>query len=204
MIPTGDLGVQVLVRAWVPIDDEHTMFWNIALPASMSEGQGGPGTGRRSAPQADGTTSFSTRGTLEFLPDSTDWLGRARITQTKDNDYLIDREEQASGRSYTGIPGIFQQDQAVTESMGAIYDRTHEHLGTSDAMVIRTRRRLINAAKALRDHGIVPAAVDNAQLYRIRSGGVILPRSADWIEATRELQRPTVPLGAPAVSARSF
>jgi len=68
---------------------------------------------------------------------STDWLGRFRLTQHKGNDYLIDRKAQRTD-SY---PGIHQQDQAVTESMGPIYDRTQEHLGTSDAMVIRTRRR---------------------------------------------------------------
>ena len=37
------------------------------------------------------------------------------------------------------------------ETMGEIYDRTQEHLGTSDNMVIRTRRRLINSAKAYRE-----------------------------------------------------
>ena len=36
---------------------------------------------------------------------------------------------------------------AVTESMGTIYDRTHEHLGTTDALIIRTRRKLIKVAK---------------------------------------------------------
>src|SRR2546427_275998 len=34
MIPTGILGMQVLVRAWVPVDDEHVMFWSIAAPRS--------------------------------------------------------------------------------------------------------------------------------------------------------------------------
>jgi hypothetical protein len=49
-------------------------------------------------------------------------------------------------QSYTGIDGIHLQDQAITESMGAIVDRSQEHLGSSDAMIIRTRRRLIRAA----------------------------------------------------------
>ena len=48
--------------------------------------------------------------------------------------------------------------------MGHIVDRTNEHLGTSDAMIIRTRRRLINAAIALRDHGTVPPGVDDPQV----------------------------------------
>ena len=33
-------------------------------------------------------------GGFEFLPDTTDWLGKFRLAQNKDNDYLIDREAQ--------------------------------------------------------------------------------------------------------------
>jgi hypothetical protein len=73
--------------------------------------------------------------------------------------------------------------------MGGIYDRSHEHLGTSDAMVIRTRRRLINAATALRDDGIIPPGVDNPAIYETRSGGAILPVSADWLDATASLRK---------------
>ena len=125
---------------------------------------------------------------FEFLPDTSDWTGKFRLTQNKDNDYLIDREAQRT-QSYTGIAGIHQQDQAVTESMGPIYDRSQEHLGTSDAMVIRARRRVINAARALRDNATVPPGVDDPTVYRHRSGGVILPRDADWLEATKELRQ---------------
>ena len=73
--------------------------------------------------------------------------------------------------------------------MGEIYDRTHEHLGTSDHMVIRTRKRLIDAAQALRDTGKVPPGVDDPSVYAVRSGGVVLPRAADWIEATQTLRK---------------
>jgi hypothetical protein len=72
--------------------------------------------------------------------------------------------------------------------MGPITDRTREHLGTSDSMVIRTRRRLINAAHELRERGIEPPGVHNPEVYRYRSGGVILPRSVDWLQATRHLR----------------
>ena len=87
---------------------------------------------------------------------------------------------------------IFLQDQAVTESMGEVYDRTQEHLGTSDAMVIRTRKRLIDAAKALRDEGRVPPGVDDPHVYETRSGGVVLPEDVNWIEATTNLRRANV------------
>ena len=46
MIPTGILGVQVLVRAWVPVDDEHVMFWSIASAALAR----GPGEARAARP----------------------------------------------------------------------------------------------------------------------------------------------------------
>jgi len=179
MIPTGILGVQILVRAWVPVDDEHLMFWSLSAPRTR-EGRGAAGSA--SAITSGGPPAF------EYLPDTTDWLGTFRLAQNRDNDYRIDREAQRT-RSFTGIAGIHQQDQAITESMGPIIDRTQEHLGTSDGMVIRTRRRALNAAAALRDRGEIPPGVDNPEVYRYRSGGVILPRSAHWLDATKELRK---------------
>jgi hypothetical protein len=36
---------------------------------------------------------------------------------------------------------------------------------------------------------VVPPGVDHPAVYRYRSGGVILPRGADWLEATKELRQ---------------
>ena len=33
MIPTGHARLEIRVRAWVPMDDEHTMFFGIARSA---------------------------------------------------------------------------------------------------------------------------------------------------------------------------
>ena len=61
------------------------------------------------------------------------------------NDYRLDYELQKE--LTIGIPFLGNlQDRAMTETMGPIYDRTQEHLGTTDAMVIFVRRRLIEAA----------------------------------------------------------
>jgi len=122
------------------------------------------------------------------LPNTTDWYGRFRCVANACNDYLIDRTAQRT-TSYTGIGAIFLQDQAVTESMGPIYDRANDRLGTSDTMVIRTRKRLLDAARALRDTGKVRPGVDDPGVYAVRSGGAVLPRGADWIEATRQLRK---------------
>jgi hypothetical protein len=71
------------------------------------------------------------------------------------------------------------------ETMGTIYDRTQEHLGTSDAMIIRARRSLISAAKSLRDRSEVPPGVDNPGLYRMRSGGALLPKNVNGLEVLK-------------------
>jgi hypothetical protein len=101
-------------------------------------------------------------------------------------------------KSYTGIPGIRQQDMAVTESMGPIFDRTSEHLGTTDALIIRTRRRMINAARALEEQGTIPPGVDQPELYRQRSGGVLLPREVNWWDATERQRTEFSAVGAAA------
>jgi nitrite reductase/ring-hydroxylating ferredoxin subunit len=192
MIPTGILGMQILVRAWVPVDDDHVMFWSIAAPRSRVGNGAAGGASGLNAGGRPVASAGARPGGFEFLPDTPGWLGKFRLAQHKDNDYLIDRDAQRT-ESFTGIAGIHQQDQAVTESMGTIYDRSQEHLGTSDAMVIRTRRRVINAARALRDSAATPPGVDAPEVYRHRSGGVILPREADWLEATKGLREAAAP-----------
>jgi hypothetical protein len=72
--------------------------------------------------------------------------------------------------------------------MGPIYKRWQEHLGTTDALIIRTRRRMIEAARALQEQGTVPPGVDNPEVYRQRSGGVILPRDVNWWDGTHDLR----------------
>ena len=178
MVPTGVLGLEVRFRAYVPLDDEHTMMWTVTKKA----------TGRAQAPVPRGTAAPNPSA-LRYEPNGTGWLERWRLVENMHNDYMIDRELQKSGESYSGIRGIRQQDAAVTGSMGSIYNRSQEHLGTTDALIIRTRRCMINAAKALRDYGVTPPGVDNAEIYALRSGGVVLPRNADWWDATRDLRR---------------
>ena len=173
MTPTGALGRRKQVRAWVPMDDEHTLYFVMVEPASRSDIQGGPAT--------------------DELPRSTGWYGRFQARATVENDYEIDREAQRTMKSYTGLPSITIQDQAVTESMGTVYNRSREHLGTSDAMIIRTRRRLIDAARAHALRGVTPPGVDTPQIYGQRSGEIMLPRDAEVWEATAELRKAFVP-----------
>jgi phthalate 4,5-dioxygenase oxygenase subunit len=96
-----------------------------------------------------------------------------------DNDYKIDRDVQKT-RLYTGISNFVSQDLMVTESAGAIWDRSHEHLGTTDKSIIKMRSILINAAKDLAK-GIEPPATDPSLSYRsIRSAEKVLEPGEDW------------------------
>ncbi len=55
-------------------------------------------------------------------------------------------------------------------------------------MIIRTRRRLLNAAKAYRENGVASPGVDNPAVYRQRSGDLVLSRSLDWWDGTKDLR----------------
>jgi hypothetical protein len=172
--PPGVLGVKKNNGARVPMDDYHTMTY------FMNVGGRRPGTGPLGA-------VFPNR-----IPESTDWYGRNRFEPNLGNDFMIDRALQRTGLGsggFTGIGSILMQDAAMTGSMGPIFDRTSEHLGSADAMVIQVRRRILNAIKAHLERGITPSGVDNPDVYQVRSGGVFLPDGADWVAATHDLRK---------------
>ena len=123
-------------HAWVPIDDETCWAWSInyhpkrALTKSeVSAMQDGEGIHVKYVP---GT----------FIP-----------LANKANNYLMDREAQQHGHSSTGVDGIAMQDASIQESMGAIQDRTNEHLCATDKGIVMARRMLLRAAKAAAEGG---------------------------------------------------
>jgi hypothetical protein len=100
------------------------------------------------------------------LPYITLQPGTWTQTRNRDNDYGLDRELQRT-HNYTGIVTNRAQDAAVTESMGQIYDRGREHLGTSDTAIIFMRRYLLRLAAELQQ-GIEPPATANPDNFRAR------------------------------------
>jgi phthalate 4,5-dioxygenase len=149
-----------IARAWVPLDDTHMMFVMI-----------GPKNG-----------AGSSRDAIPMQPNTTDWLGRFRSVQTTANDYFIDRDLQRD-KSFTGIEHIHIQDQAITESMGDITDRSFENLAVSDRMIAITRRRLLEAATAFAEHGTLPPGAAAPESYgRVRGGFFVAPSARLWPE----------------------
>ena len=69
--------------------------------------------------------------------------------------------------------------------MGPIYDRTKEHLGTADSMIIQMRKRLLDAARQVAEGEPAPC-VDIPEAYAIRPAGAVLPPGADWFNETEK------------------
>jgi hypothetical protein len=85
------------------------------------------------------------------------------------------------------MPGNRVQDSAVTESMGPIYDRTHEHLGTSDLAIIFFRKQLIRMALDL-EKGIEHPMLNDPSLFRARP--VDIMTDVDALDPLWEDDRP--------------
>jgi len=179
LFPASPEGI-VPGHMWVPVDDETTLVWCFAFcpvrPLSDAERDGYPANGDANEvwrPNA---------GPDGYLPPQ---FGRAYVgdwpASNQSNDYRIDREVQRT-RNFTGIPTIPLQDGAMTETMGRIVDRSKEHLGSVDAMIIRVRLRILRAVKALRDHGEPPPGHGRADLFRVRSCSAVLPRHWPWVQ----------------------
>jgi phthalate 4,5-dioxygenase len=103
--------------------------------------------------------------------------GVVQRTHTEANHYLQDRELQKTA-TFSGVSDFVSQDLMVTESMGPIYDRTQEHLGTTDISIIKMRTILIDAAKALAAGREAPALA--GAFREIRGAEKILAENEDW------------------------
>jgi phenylpropionate dioxygenase-like ring-hydroxylating dioxygenase large terminal subunit len=190
-IPTGILGHQIRTHAWVPMDDYHVLTYRFgALTHEYDEDVD-------TSDEEPGATAGFQRlrrkvlspAKLSHLPNTTGWHGRFRRETNAGNDYNIDRKLQRTD-SFTGLGDFNVEDQMVTESMGPIYDRSKEHLGSTDLHITRVRRRLLDAARALTDNNITPPGVDNPHVYGIRSGGIVLPDGTDWLDTVQRLGNP--------------
>jgi phthalate 4,5-dioxygenase len=149
---------------WVPIDDHTCWTWNFHFNHE----------GPQTYEQWQGYEHRMGRGLAEdFIP------GTFKLKANRDNDYGLSRARQKTV-NYTGIEGTNTQDFAVQESMGVIYDRSQEHLGSADTAIIQMRRLLIEAVQD------VAADIDprgsQGQGSQVRPAQMYLPEDANWTE----------------------
>ena len=149
-------------RCWVPMDDEHISVFQY----SVSTGE--PYTDEQRA-QANVSPENLTR--VKYTFDDGAIVDTWRPQRQLHNDFLIDREMQRTV-NYTGIGSGREQDMAMTDTMGAIADRTKEHLGTSDTAIISGRRILLRMARALQE-GIEPYAPSHPEVFAVRAIDVV-------------------------------
>jgi phenylpropionate dioxygenase-like ring-hydroxylating dioxygenase large terminal subunit len=155
---------------WVPIDDEQTNVYNWCYGADRSCAL--------DPEYAEQLEVMYGRGRNDYIP------GTFKLKANLANDYFIDRAEQKN-TSFTGIKGINTQDVALQEGMGAITDRTQEHLGTSDRAIAVMRRLLLEAVSAV-ERGETPRGQDAATYRTIRPHDGLVPAGSDWREAFAE------------------
>lgn len=153
---TGDM------QAFVPIDSENTLFFYAHY------GFDGP---------VDADEFFAWLGTRPGIDLDEDGVK----TRRADNQWLQDREAMRSGRSTSGVEGVLNQDFAVQESMGPIYDRTREHLGAADTAIIHMRRMLMDSARRTAEGGAPVALEDGFADYgKLRAEDGVISTDTPW------------------------
>jgi phenylpropionate dioxygenase-like ring-hydroxylating dioxygenase large terminal subunit len=182
-------------RAWVPVDDSHTMTFSYTFHPER--------------PLDDKELAYLASG-VSFPPETR--FGPYRLgdgyvidapvpVENRGNDYLVDRDKQRAGLSYTGIRGMNPQDRSVQDGMRPvepgrrIVDRSKERLGSADVGIIAARRRLLEMARALEHGGELPRVVAEPGSYGGRSLDVLV----DEGDFDRLIERYAGELGESAV-----
>ncbi len=124
-----------ITQVHVPVDDTHTYWYSFftSFDAPLDKA-------RMRAQRLKGVS----------LPDYLPIKGRH-------NGWGYNAEEQRT-RTFLGMgeDDINVHDQWAVESMGAIQDRTREHLGTSDKVIMANRRTLLQAIQTVQAGGTPP------------------------------------------------
>ena len=153
---------------WVPINDENCWTWSYDYHPDR------PLTPEERQACLDGKGIH-----VPVIP------GTFRPKQNKDNDYLIDREAQKRGETFSGVFGFGMQDASLQESMGPIVDRSRENLVPTDYGIVMTRNRLRKAATDLAEKGVMPTGREPEHM-KVRSVAVVLEADEDYVGACKD------------------
>jgi phthalate 4,5-dioxygenase oxygenase subunit len=157
-------GFHSTMQMFVPIDDEHTMFFFAK---------------RSKEPMTDEQRSmhFFRAGLRPGIEIDASY----RKKRSRENEWMQDREAMNRGESNSGIHGVTMEDAAIQESMGPLYDRTKEHLGASDVAVIRLRRVLLDSLGGMNKRGEQPIGLREPVDYaKLRAEERIVSLDTPW------------------------
>jgi phthalate 4,5-dioxygenase len=188
--PYGDNPIRTW-RGWVPIDDENTLVHGVNFHPLRALTENELGSGSLRSPSPNG---YRVRGNVFYVepedraPVTSQPFGAWYPLDSLENDLRIDRHVQKT-LTFSGIPSFWAQDGGTQLTMGKILDRTKEHLGTTDLGIIGTRKKLINAAHALRERGETPPGVHNPEWYQVRGAAIEIKRDQNWYEASEDKRK---------------
>jgi hypothetical protein len=167
-MPPGDPKDAFLGHMWVPVDDENTINWR-------------PRWSPFRPLTADECKGFE----FEHLSAASEPYGHIRLAANRSNNYFMDWDVHKTKRF--GIPTIHLEDVAISESQGPICDRTKENLTQADEPIILVRRKLFEAAKALRQNGTFAPCAGDREIYAgIRGLSLSLPKNVHWLEGLKQ------------------
>jgi phthalate 4,5-dioxygenase len=139
VIPLSE--TMTITQMHLPVDDTHTYWYSIFTSFA------GP---------VDKLAMRAQRQQYITLPDYVPKAGRHNAWGFNAT------EQQTSTYLGMGEDDINVHDQWAVESMGAVQDRTREHLGSSDRVIIANRRALQKAIETVQAGGAAPGAADSA------------------------------------------
>ncbi len=152
----------VMMQIFVPIDDESTMFFYVKA-------------------RTDGPMTDAERGlheTRSAMRPGLDMDADFRKFRSRENDWLQGEGEEPFA---VRVPGVAMQDMVVQESMGPVFDRSREHLGASDAAVIRFRRLMLDSLARFETNAEAPLGLrEPIDFAAVRGEDQLLPAGAPW------------------------
>jgi phthalate 4,5-dioxygenase oxygenase subunit len=167
--PTNYVRLQVFVLPWlampspgtyslnIPVDDDHTNFYTLQIDPRFAD----PSYRERLRELVGGPASNYENGRFR-------WTAKEHWGQ--------DRAKM--GGRYTGIEGVIPEDLACVLSMGPV-DRSKENLVPADQMIIRMRRRLLQAARDLQA-GTEPIMFKDAEGLAVGGLANLLDDPSEW------------------------
>ncbi len=164
--PNGDL-----ITAIVPIDDHSSIFFHLFWDAGQAIGE---------EPLRSKQLEFVGLDEAALRRFGLDRTSRSEDRPARHNHFRQDRETMHCGRSFSGLPGLIQEDVAVSVSGGAIRDRSREALSGADIAIARMYRVLLSAAQSVRS-GSDPIGIGTGiDVRRIRGANARLAPGQRW------------------------
>jgi hypothetical protein len=172
MPPTDRDEKIVQSHIWVPMDDTHRVNWMVTWHPE------------RALTDEEITLNVQGKGAhvCDYLPATSEPYGDIRTAANRDNDYWMDWEAHRT-RMFQDCR-FRRPGPGDSGKPGAIVTRTRERLGTSDTAIIQVRKRLMIAARDLRDRAAPPPGSDPAS-FLVRSARRLSP-GANWVEGDGE------------------